>query len=70
MAVGGEEARDVAAELHADTNSHHKVDQGDCIESDVPPVHHGTEVDQNKDDYKEDDGGTWISNPMRRNVTT
>ena len=53
VAVHGKGARDVAAELDTDPHRHHQVDQGDCVQSDVPGVHDAPKVDKNEDDAQE-----------------
>ena len=45
----------VTAELHRDTNCHDKVDKGNSIESDVPPVHEGKQIDKDQDDHTKND---------------
>ena len=59
--IDRESSNEVTAELHADTDSHHQVDQGDGIEGDVPPVHQAAKVDDDQDDNEEIyDGGDQI----------
>ena len=53
VAVHGKGAGDVAAELHADPHCHHQVDQGDCVQGDVPGIHDAPKIDQNEDNAEE-----------------